>query len=346
MIRFMMTTVCIVFVVLLSGNAIVFGAPALEARISDGPVRVRIYLPDANGGFYRGTRFDWSGMIGSLEYGGHDYYPQWFQRLDPPVHNFIYDGADIVAGASTAAVGPAEEFAPLGFDETNASGTFVKVGVGVLRKPDDKKYDMFRLYPIADGGKWTVIPKRESVEFRQELADSSGYSYEYRKTVSVKGNQMVLDHKLRNTGKRVIETSVYNHNFLYLDRQRPGPDFSVTVPFTIDTSKLPTNTLAEVHGNQISFSKALAGEDRVYLDLRGFRTNAADAAKDYDIRVENRQLKAGLRITCDRPMSRLALWSIRAPLSIEPFIDINIPPGRTFTWRIQYDYYTIAEGRK
>ena len=182
MIQFMTKAVCIAFGVLLSGSTMVHGDSAPEVPIADGPIQARIYLPVVNGGFYRGTRFDWSGVIGSLKYGGHDYYPQWFERSDPNVHDFIYDGADIVAGPCTAAVGPAEEFAmPLGFDEAKASGTFVKIGVGVLRKLDDKKYDIFRLYPIADGGKWTVTPKPDSIEFRHELADFSGYAYEYRK---------------------------------------------------------------------------------------------------------------------------------------------------------------------
>ena len=109
---------------------------------------------------------------------------------------------------------------------------------------------------------------------------------------------------------------------------------------------MPTNSLAEVHGNQIGFSKTLTGEDKVYLELHGFRTNTKDASKDYDIRIENRRLKAGLRIICDRPFSRLTLWAIRAPLSIEPFIDMNIPPGKAFTWRINYEYYTISDNGK
>lgn len=116
---------------------------APEAEIAHGPLRLRLYLPDANTGFYRGTRFDWSGVIGGLEYAGHNYYPQWFQRSDPSVHDFIYDGADIVAGPCTAVTGPAEEFVAngkaLGYDEAKAGGTFVKIGVGVLRKPDDNK---------------------------------------------------------------------------------------------------------------------------------------------------------------------------------------------------------------
>ena len=104
----------------------------------------------------------------------------------------------------------------------------------------------------------------------------------------------------------------------------------------------PANSLAEVRGNHLSFSRTLTGEERVYLDLRGF----GEDAKDYDIRIENRRLGAGVRITADRPLSRLSLWAIRAPLSIEPFIDMKIEPGREFTWRIQYEYYTIpTDGR-
>src|SRR5882724_12890556 len=173
--------------VLLCVGFCVSAEPAPEAEIGNGSVRVRLYLPDAKTGFYRGTRFDWSGVIGGLEYAGHNYYPQWFQRSDPGVHDFIFDGADIVAGPCTAVTGPAEEFVTngkgLGFDEAKAGGTFIKIGVGVLRKPDDGKYDPFYLYAIQDGGKWTVTRRPDSIEFKHVLADpSSGYAYEYRKT--------------------------------------------------------------------------------------------------------------------------------------------------------------------
>lgn len=142
------------------------------AEISNGSVRVRLYLPDAQAGFYRGTRFDWSGVIGSAEYAGHDYFPQWFQRADGKVRDFVYDGPDIVAGPCTAITGPAEEFVsedgPLGFGEARAGGHFIKIGVGVLRKPDDSKYDMFRLYEVVDGGKWSVRRQPDALEFRHE----------------------------------------------------------------------------------------------------------------------------------------------------------------------------------
>jgi hypothetical protein len=305
-----------------------------------------VCLPDADTGFYCGTRFDWSGVIGSLRFAGHEYYPQWFQRTDPRVHDFIYDGADIVAGSCTAITGPAEEFVAngkgLGFDEAKAGGTFIKIGVGVLRRPDDRPYDPYRLYPIQDGGKWTVTRRPDALEFRQVLADpATGHAYDYRKTVSVVGDQprLVLDHSLRNTGQRVIQTSVYNHNFLYLDRQPPGPECSLTFPFRLRTTASADSRLAEVRDNRIGFVQTLTGEDRVYVNLEGF----GPEAKDYDIRIENRRAGAGLRITADRPLARLALWAIRAPLSIEPFIAMRVEPGAEFTWRIQYEHYTLPQ---
>ena len=39
--------------------------------IRNGEITARVYLPDATAGFYRSTRFDWSGAIASLEYKGH-----------------------------------------------------------------------------------------------------------------------------------------------------------------------------------------------------------------------------------------------------------------------------------
>jgi hypothetical protein len=86
----------------------------------------------------------------------------------------------------------------------------------------------------------------------------------------------------------------------------------------------------------------LAGEDRVYFVIAGF----GPTPRDYDIRIENREPGAGVHITADRPLSRAALWSIRAPLSFEPFIDMQIEPGAEFTWRIAYDFYKIPpDGR-
>jgi hypothetical protein len=312
------------------------------AELRSGPLRAKLYLPDAKNGFYRGTRFDWSGMIETVEYGGHKFYGRWFQGTDPAVHDFEYRGPDIVAGPNTAATGPAEEFntnnKALGFDEAKAGGTFVKIGVGVLRRPDERDYDRFRLYEIVNAGKWTNHIARDSAEFIQELSDpASGYAYEYRKTVRLLGSsaELHIAHAFRNTSKKTISSRVYNHNFLVIDGEAPGPDLTISVPFAIRSQRPPDATLAEIKGKQIVYRKTLEGRDRVTTPMEGFGADASD----YDVRVVNTKTGAGVRVMADRPLVNLMLWSIRAVMSVEPFIEFSVKPGKTYSWTLTYRYF-------
>jgi hypothetical protein len=327
------------------GLGILSAADLPYAEITNGQIQAKIYLPDAKHGYYRATRFDWAGVVYSLQYNGHNYYGPWFQKTDPKVHDFVYRGADIVASPCTAITGPVDEFAPLGWDEAKPGGRFIKIGVGALRRPDEGKYDNYKLYEIIDPGKRTIKKVRESIEFTQEVADSSsGYAYIYRKTLRLTEGkpEMVLEHSLKNTGTRAVRTSVYNHNFLVLDGQPPGPGMVISVPFQIQTRRTPTKELAEIRGNQIVYLKTLKNRDIVTTPLRGF----GDSPKDNDIRLEDSRLGVGMRITADRPLFSESLWSIRTVLAMEPFVSMSIEPGNEFNWKSTYNYYTLPAGTK
>ncbi len=319
-----------------------------EVEIANGELRAKIYLPASGKGFYQGTRFDWAGVVSSLEYKGHNYYGQWYTRSDPRVHDFIFDGSDIVTSPCCKIVGPVEEFKSnekaLGFDEAQVGGTFIKIGVGALRK-DSAEYDAFKQYEVVDPGKWTVKTHADSVEFTHELTDAaSGYGYIYRKTVRlVPGKpEMILEHHLKNTGRRGINSTVYGHNFLMLDHQTIGPDFTVTVPFQIQSDPPPHQDVAEVRGNQFIYARALVGKDVVYTQIAGF----TDDPKDNEVRIENRGVGAGMVIRGNRPLSHMALWSIRTVLAVEPFIAMSIEPGAEFDWDVTYEYYTLPPSSK
>jgi len=313
------------------------------AEISNGLIRAKLYLPDANRGFYRSTRFDWSGVIASVEFNGHQYYGPWFTRTDPAVRDFIYKGTDIIASAQSAVVGPAEEFSrPQGYNDAKPGETFVKIGVGVLRKPDDTNYSGYANYAIIDPGKWSVTKQADAVETVQTLSDpASGYGYEYRKTVRVSAGrpELVIEHSLRNTGKLPLQTNQYNHNFLVLDGATTGPEFTITVPFQIQPSQPPDPKDAEIRGNQIVYRKALAGEDRVAFGIQGF----GKEPKDYDVKVENTKTGAGFRVRSDRPVASMSLWSIRSVISMEPFVDVSTEPGATTTWKFTYTYFVAGQ---
>jgi hypothetical protein len=316
-----------------------------QAEISNGVLHVGLYLPDSNKGFYRGTRFDWSGVIHSLRYEGHDYYGPWFTKTDPKVIDFIFADGDIIAGPCSAITGPVEEFSAQGFDTAKAGDTFIKIGVGVLRKPDEQAYNPYRLYEIVNAGTRSVQTKNDSVEFTQELSDPvSGYGYRYTKVVRLANGkpEMSIEHRLENTGRQPIETSVYDHNFLVLDKQPVGPDFSITVPFTIHAQHVQGAELAQIEGQRFTYRKQIEGRETVSAGFSGFGKTAAD----YEITIENRKAGAGMKISGNRPLSKENLWSIRSVLAMEPFIYMSIEPGKTFTWRYDYTYYMLDRASK
>ena len=112
------------------------------------------------------------------------------------------------------------------------------------------------------------------------------------------------------------------------------------VPFEIKAARTLDRALAEVRGNQIVFKKALHDRDVVYTAFQGFGTTAADY-RLYDREQEGR---SGPQVTGDRPLSKMALWSIRSVLSIEPFVTMTIDPAGEFSWKYTYRYY-VLDGR-
>lgn len=311
-----------------------------EAEISNGQITAKIYLPDTQTGYYRSTRFDWSGAVYSLQYKGHDFYGPWFDQIDPKVINWVYRGDEIVSGPCSALYGPVDEFdTVLGWNESKPGGTFIKIGVGVLRRGEGD-YNKYRPYDVLNPGKWTVKKEKDFIEFTQELTDpNSGYAYLYHKVVRLaKGKpEMVIEHSLKNTGKLAILSSVYNHNFVVLDKQAPGPDFTFKVPYQIQASQPAEKVLAEPRGNEVVYLKQLSGKDEAVVQLPGF----SNKIEDTEIIIENKKVGAGMKITGDRPLIQSFIWSIRRVLTVEPYISIDIKPGEEFTWKNMYKYYTM-----
>lgn len=300
-----------------------------SASISNGQITARLYLPDAKDGYYRGTRFDWAGVIASLEYKGHNYFGVWFDKYDPKLHDAI--------------TGPVEEFfhndAALGYANAKPGETFIRIGVGTLRKPEEEKFDRFHTYEIVDGGKWTVKTHGDSVEFRHKLEDGpSGYAYEYHKTVRLVSGQpeMLIEHTLKNTGRNTIETDVYNHNFFVIDGQQTGPDLSVTFPFDPKASR-GLGDMAEVNGRELAFRRIVNHDEHVMTEIEGYGATPGDDS----FKIENRKTGAGVQVAGDHPLSKLLFWCGWKVLSPENYVTMKIAPGKEFHWVVRYRFYTL-----
>lgn len=308
-------------------------APALT--LDNGALRAVIRPPDAQKGFYRGTRFDQAGVITSLKAGDTEFYGPWFERTAPGVLDYTYVGDELVAGPDSAITGPAEEFAPLGF--APKPGLFVKPGVGVLRQPDSKPYDKYRHYEIVDGGRRSLRATTNSVTFTQTV-NGAGYAYDYEKIITLLPGTttMEISHILRNTGDKPIDTSVYDHNFLTLV---PGnANIRVSFPFAVKidaahAANPPPADLIAVQANSLVWLRAQKNKERLSFPVTGF----GPGADDYDIRITG-PTGAGLEIQGDAPITRLNIFALDRVQAVEPFIAIHVPPGGEQRWRYVYTF--------
>ena len=299
-----------------------------EAQISNGQITAKFHLPDPVNGSYQGTRFDWSGIIYSLTYRNHEYFGQWYPKHDPKIHDAI--------------TGPVEEFrtgdAGLGYAEAKPGGVFVRIGVGVVRKPDEPAYQTFRTYEIVDHGTWKNHVEKDRITFTHELTAPGGYAYRYTKTVRlVKGKpEMVIDHALRNVGDKLIETTQYNHNFFVIDGAQIGPDVKIQFGFEPSpAANFRGREAAEFKNREIVYGRDLKPGESVFSELKGY----GSSDKDYSFVIENRKSGAGVRIKGDRPISKMVFWSINTVACPEPYISLRVEPGKTEKWSTKYEFY-------
>ena len=299
-----------------------------KAVISNGLIQAVVYLPDAKKGYYRGSRFDWSGVVGCLAYKGHTYFGVWFPHYDPLLHDAI--------------TGPVEEFrprdaSPLNYDQAKPGELFVKPGVGVLRRIDDGPFKFSAPYPIVDGGKWTVRTRGDGVSFRQDLKGPSGISYIYKKVLKLDRHNpvLILEHEMKNTGTKTIETDVYNHDFFVLDGVQTGPGMVVRFPFEPRAAEPGFGDGARIDGKEIVYERELQTGESVSSSLTGFSSNVSD----FDFMVENKNSGAGVEQSGDLPISSMFFWSIHTTICPEAYVHLKIAPGQTTHWTIRYRFY-------
>lgn len=300
-----------------------------STSFSNGTITARLYLPSAEQGYYRGTRFDWAGVIYSLSFDGHEFFGDWLGADDPYMHARI--------------TGPVDEFLTdgkgLGYDEAPAGGAFIRIGVGVCEKPEEEDYRQMHTYTVIDHGKRSMQRGENWIEFTHEIEEPvSGYAYHYTKrlTLTVGKPELAIDYTLRNTGDKVIESQVYNHNFFVIDGQTTGPDFVLRFPFDLEVDG-DLGGLARVRGNELVFLKEFSPDDGIFTLLKGF----GDGIEDNRFELENRSTGAGVRMIADRPIARIQFWAPHSTICPEPFIDLDVPPGMSEKWALRYEFYSL-----
>ena len=314
-----------------------------KALLTNGKLDALVFLPDAKNGYYRSTRFDWSGVVGCVSLNGHKFFGEWFAQYDPlkndsitgPVEEFRTDDGPLGYNASRPGELSVQPGA-IGYQDARPGGTFLKPGVGLLRKVDDSPYQFGGAYPIVDVGTWTVKVQKRSIQFRQVLQGPEGYAYVYEKTLTLSKNEpvMTLKHSLKNTGKKAIQTYVYDHDFFMLDGKPTGPGMVVHFKFE-PKPQGEIGAASKIDGKDLVYVDALAPHKGVAGYLKGY----SDDVRDFDFTVEDTRSKVGVEQTSDHPLARLYFWSTQTTICPEGYINLNVAPGKTSRGTLRYRFF-------
>ena len=319
--------------VVLSVSAPVAADDYPHVYLKNDKLKVKVYLPDAEKGFYRGTRFDHAGVFGEVEFAGHKIFGPWKDKHDPTNHDDI--------------IGPCEEFGiekPLGYDDAKVGETFLKIGVGELEKPKEDKYSFAKKYKIVKPAEWKELKPEPGVDamtgwprliWEMKAAHPSSYSYEYSKSVILSPNEplIMIDHVLKNTGTKAISTDFYNHNFFNVDNDQVGPNYSFAFGFDLEAKDLrgKFGELVQVKGKELRFKENLT-DGFVMAGLTGFQRTHRE--------FELQHAPSGVRVSVyqNLPFSKFNLWGIKTTICPEPYTQIELKPGEKSIVRISYRF--------
>lgn len=289
-------------------------------RLGNRTVSAVVCPPDAACGYYRGTRFDWSGVVRDLRCRGHRYIAPWQSRHDPLRHDGL--------------TGPVDEFSPIGYEQARPGEEFLKIGVGTLRRYSKDPYDRFRLHEIVNPGVRETVAARDCIEFRHRLL-SDDYGYDYRKRVLLTPDPgLRIEYTLKNLGPAILSGYVYNHNFFTLDRMVTGPETEIRFPFHPAGTWRESYDCVALTENGIRFNRELRRGEVVFM---GDLHSPEPATRKYEFSIRNLRTGAGIRVSGSGSLSHMVFWACPNVACIEPYTSFQVFPGETGAWQIGYE---------
>ncbi len=294
-----------------------------EAVLRNGSITVRVWLPDAEVGYYRGPRFDWSGMVHRVEHDRHAFFGEWKSAPNP--------------AATDNVVGTAGEFgmeSPLGYVEAEPGGTFFKIGVGKLEREKSEPYKFSQRYKVAEPLPWETRRGESWIEFSQTLPETNGWGYEYAKRIELAEDApaLTIRYRLKNTGNKAISTDYYCHNFVVFDGRPLEPGVRVRVPF--EAKERDIEGIARVGESGVELLQELPKGKSLFHKFDAFPATV-DANEFW---LENPHTGQSLHLRGDTPPAKLVFYGIGKAVCIEPFIDIRLAPGDEKHWADRYEF--------
>lgn len=272
------------------------------------------------GTYYKGVRFDSAGVFRTITKDGYVFADRWFASYDPYKN-------DAVCGCS-------EEFVNEDIDKTAVGDKFCKIGAGLLVRPDDQPYSIFRYYECPDGGKWSYCKTDDcSVCFCHEL--EGWYKYE-KSIVLTSGRSFEIRHKLQWDADVPYHGFCYNHNFFTFAGKNVDKGRKITFPFKPAGNWREAYDSVELTDNGIRFFSPVVPPS---VFMGNLHNSQGSTPFEFSIEEGDHKVDVVGKVASDAGVAfvdHMVFWANPDVACVEPYLPINLKRGDRFEWTIEY----------
>jgi hypothetical protein len=289
-------------------------------QLTNERLKVEIAIPGTS---YRGSRFDWSAFITQV-------------TLDNQ-HTFCVPES-LVKDYGSGGCGLCNEFGifqPIGYKEAAVGEPFPKIGVGLLKKPDEMAYTFARNYQV-EPFPLTFTESDDSVVFRFEPLPCRGYEVALTKTVRINSNRLRVEYELENVGSQTIVTHEYCHNFVAINEIYPNRDYVLHLAEGLYLEHKPP--ILNQRNGSVTWSRST--DHPIFCRTRDHLNFVTEGAI---WSLWHTKLGVGMSESIDFPISRLGLWNAPHVVSPEVFVDITLKSGETMNWCREYRFKSVSD---
>lgn len=282
---------------------------------------------DPPGTRYLGPRFDWTTQLRQVSLDGHSFLTR----------EILKDPAPGAQGWGLAGEFGIET--PVGYQDCPVGGTFSKIGVGLLRRPDDEPYRFQRSYDLTPARFTLRTEGAAALLITADQPADRGYGWFLKRHWAVRGSELTLTTTLANTGSKPLSTEEYIHNFIGFDQLAVDAGWTLTLPRDLEPAGLaklvdPENLLS-FGGRNLTWTRTPT-KDFFFCD----RTPQPPATWT----LSHRRLGLSVTETVDFPVANFNLWGHGHVVSPELYRTIEVAPGGSMAWTRRWLFQKGAEG--
>jgi len=275
---------------------------------------------------YKNARFDWTGQIVQITFGGKTFCTN--ETQNPDELNILGRGLYNEFGIDEA----------VGYKDCTVGDKFLKIGVGWLIKDSKEAYNFFKTYQI-DPAETQTFTTNDSVTYISQVKPYRGYGYKLTKKIELAEATFCIKYSLQNTGEKTIITNEYMHNFLSINNNKIDGNYSLKFPFQLSKAGfgefVNPNEVLSLETNTITWKENPTNQFFISnLQISGLN-NAFWV-------LEHAKEEIGIKESTNFQILRINLWGSKHVVSPEIFYEINLLPDDTENWERHYQLFSVS----